>query len=336
MAITPKKLKPAMRHLRFHFEKGNGYYYIDLARELSAFNNQLYRQGMTYHVANATVVSDNDLRLKIHTIPNTWSMKRAWQVAFQNWLEMNRKLTDTALDQSLKHAKYLDFRVGFCKDQMDSDDGEKPGEGTEKDSMAVDGDNNTVPIDEWRLSKFTSSDENISDDFYCYAMGVHNGSAGSRTAVSLIQAYHELLASTTIMDDSTRDDKEDGVWVNLFDNESTNDDIMENLKDHYDQPPFDGNGLLGMGAGVTINSANPIPGSTVVRELHMDSDYQGQVTAGGFAVPLGLLCFDLSDIQDADGQFEILLELVPGTYKGVAAEPMGTPKLTNAKTWKVS
>lgn len=329
------RLKPCVRHLRFHFEKGNGYYYLDLARELSAFNNSLYRQGMTYHVANVTLISDNDMRMKVHTIPNTWSMNQAWKVAFKNWLQHNRQIPEPTLSSALKHAKYLDFRVGFCKDQIDSDDGEKPGEGTEQDSMAVDGDNNTVKLDEWRLSSFHSTDENTSDEFYCYMMGAHDGAAGSRVGVSVIQAYHELLASVKFVDDSSRTDIETGVWVNLMDNESVNDDLVEELVNDYDSPPFDANSLLGMGTGVTISSTNPIPGSTVSRELHMDSDYQGMQVGGGFPVPLGLLCLDTTDMAGAGDHFEVLIELVPGDYKGLAAEPMGEPYLTAKKEWRV-
>lgn len=315
--------EPAVRHLRFYFEKGDGFYYLDLARELSVLNNRLYHQGKHYHVANITFSSDQDGRLQVLTIPNTWAMKRAWIVGFEKWLQMNDRLNEEDRDAALSHAKYVTFRVGMCKDQLDSDDGEKPGEGTEQDSMAVDYSKaNKSKIDEWRLSTFVSTDEETVDEFNAYMMGVHDGSAPDYTSISLIQAYQETLASRKIpLEDGTREPTMlSGVWANFFEIHGSQDDIKEELMHDYDAPPWDGDSLLGIGSEMpAISSTNPLPGATVVRELHMDGDQVGQIVAGGFSAPLGLICLRTSDMDQADQEFSVCLELVPGDYQGVSA-----------------
>lgn len=323
MAKKGKQNVPAHRFLRIDLEHDGSedFHYIDLARELSAINNRLYRQGMTYHVANISVHDSNSSYLKFCTLPNTWPIRNAWKRAFQMWLNMNDQLADPALSNAAKASKYTDFKVYFNDDhRTDPDDGK-----------FTDVEGNIRQDGEWEYTRFFSTDGGSVDEFTVHMMGDHTGSAGSYTSVSAIKAYNETL--TWPENESEQSTFDTGVWNNLIETAGVNDDISQALSDDNDLPPYDEFVFPGMKPSQVSTGNSPQPWS--VREVHLQGTYQNSAMVGGFEAPLGLICVETGASADSN-TIGLIIELAPGSYKGVSAEPMGTPKKINDKIWKVS
>lgn len=323
MARKRKQNVPAHRFIRVdlkHTGSGEDFHYIDLARELSAINNRLYRQGMTYHVANISVHDSQSSYTKFCTLPNTWAMRNAWKRAFQMWLNMNDQLAEPALRNAAKASKYTDFKVYFNADHIDDTD--KPKFTDVEGNLRTDG--------EWEHTRFFSTDGGTVDGFTVHMMGNHVGSAGSYSSVSAIKAYNETL--TYPENESEQSTFDTGVWNNLIESSGVNDDISNALSDDNDEPPYDEFVFPGMKPSDVADGNCPQPWS--VREVHLQGTYQNSAMVGGFEVPCGLMCIETSGT--ADNTIGLIIELAPGSYKGVSAESMGTPKKTNDKIWKVS
>lgn len=302
----------------------SGYYedfhYIDLARELSAINSRLYRQGMTYHVANISVHDRQGGWVKFCTLPNTWPVKQAWRKGFKNWLQMNfSSMPEETLRSAAASAKWSDFRTYYNADHIS--DADKPG--------FTDIEGKGINFDEYSHTKFTSTDGGSLDEFTSHVMGGHLGSAGSYTSVSLLEAYVEGLnkpqAPTPNVSLAV------GVWANLMENEGGSDDIIVDLRDDYDEPPYDHDCFPGGFKGGLYNA----PGPWCVRETDMLAPNR-LTMVGGFEVPLGLICIETSREVSGDNTIGLQIEIVPGQYKGVAATSMGNPVWNSDKAeWRV-
>ncbi len=327
--------------------KGSGTWNVDLARELSVLNNSLYRQGMMYDIANVSMSSDQDFRVKFSTAPNTWAMHQGWKMAFKNFLNGNKERIDDSTFQTIqKLSKYFDFRVGLYKDSTAPRGSEADGKitaGRGVNSMAVSADGVAFAINEWNLTQFESldADDSVSDGdkFTAHLVGPHDYTSGSSRpydSVSTLQAYHETLLRRGQVadgdDDGDGDVSDDlsietGVWANYHEDEASSvEDAVEHLLDDYNEPPFDGDNFVGM-LDTHIMCE---------RELHLDpsGSVGGQLVGGGFTAFAGLIDIVTTDL-DAGHEWAVEFELVPGTYKGVSATPIGKPVLTPKKEWAV-
>ena len=336
----------AIRKIRI-LGKGSGTFNVDIARELSALNNTLYRQGMMYDIANVSMSSDQDFRVKFATAPNTWAMHQGWKMAFKNFLNGNKERIDDGTFRTIQDlSKYFDFRVGLYTDSVaagdaGTDDGHIPS-GRGVMSRAVDSQGGSVRISEWNITQFESLDAEDGvdgDKFTAHLVGPHSGTgllnAAPYTSISVLEAYHETLKKAlpaendADADGEVSDDLEieQGVWTNYHEDEASSaEDAIEHLLDDYNEPPFPGDTFVGMKTTETFTE----------RELHMDGGgtVGGQLVGGGFTAFAGLLDVRVTDVGAAH-EWAVDLELVPGTYKGVSATPIGKPVLTPKKEWAV-
>lgn len=302
-----------------HTGTGEDFHYIDIARELCAMNSRLYRQGMTYHVANISVHDTQSSFLKFCTMPNTWPVKAAWRKGFEQWLEMNRRaLSGTEGSQATKASRWNDFRI-FMNDAHRTDTTDRP--------RFTDVEGNLILQDEYKYTRMHSIDGGTDDEFYLHMMGEHNGSAGSFNSVSLLEAYEETLAQVDLT--SEEPDFDTGVWANLYDVGGQVDDIIDDLVQDYDNPPYSRLVFPGMKDGGLNNCKAPWS----AREVHIESS-NNSAMVGGFEVPCGIIVVE-TDNSANNNTIGLIIELAPGPYKGVMAEPMGTPKLVNGKKWSV-
>lgn len=303
-----------------HTGTGEDFHYIDLAREMSAINSRLYRQGMTYHVANISVHDTQSSYLKFCTMPNTWPVKAAWRKGFQQWLEMNRRALENTNDGSAsKASRWNDFRI-YMNDAHRTDTTDRP--------RFTDVEGGLVMQDEYKYTRMHSIDGGTDDEFQLHMMGEHNGSAGSFNSVSLLEAYEETLHQPLQI--SEEPDFDTGVWANLYDVGGETDDIIDDLVQDYDAPPYSRLVFPGMKDGSSNNCKAPWS----VREVHIEAS-NNSAMVGGFEVPCGLIVVE-TDNSANNNTIGLIIELAPGKYKGVMAEPMGTPSLTNRKKWKVN
>ena len=302
-----------------------GYYedfhYIDISEQLSAINSRLYRQGRMYSIANITVHDkQGDAYVKFCTLPNTWPMHRAWATGFKNWLNMNAQ-TPT-VGKAAAAGKYNDYRVFMNNDHR-----------TDPDTpLFTDIEGGLIRQSEHNYSRYFSSDGGSNDEFTAHMMGEHSGSAPNYTSVSLIEAYEETLNQPITVNEEP--DMATGVWNNLMEVATSNDDITDALSDDYDAAPWDTSVFPGQKDGAVSNAIAP----WCARETHIASGTSPMSAVGGFDVPLGLMCVETATAKEYPSSepniIGLQIELVPGKYKGVHAPTMGTPQKTS-KGWMV-
>lgn len=304
MAKTKKKATPAVRHLRYEVTNSSSgntetSHFIDLARDLSAINRRLYRQGRDYHIRKVTVTSintpNNAGRISVSTVPNSWMAREAWKRGFENWNKQRKEAIGT---NPITPGKYADFKVHLSND----------GKGATK-LVPKDNGGNSVALGEWQYAVLHTPDGTTSaDDFTLHMLGAHVGSAGSWQSIGLIQSYGETRTTVQDFMPNTPATASDDPLVNLFDHGTNFDEVLNEVEQDNDSPPYE----LASYPGDNTNMAKPL-----VMQTGALSD--GRVVLGGFNAIAGLLEIECkSAVQD--DVFEVLVELAPGNYRGVAAD----------------
>lgn len=302
--MAKKKMTPAVRHLRYEITNSGSAntetsHYIDLARDISAINRRLYRQGRDYHVRKVTVTSINTPngtgRISVSTLPNSWTVRGAWKRGFEHW---NRQRKEAVKGSSIKPGSYNDFKVHLTNDSR-----------TATLLEPKDNGGNDLLFGEWNYATLLSPDGTTSADaFELHMLGGHSGSAGSRVSVGLVESFGTARTTVNAIEPNTPSAADSDPLVNIFDDGTIVDEIINQIEDENDVPPYDTAAYAGM-AG---NHPKPL----VMQTGAIDN---GRVVLGGFNAICGLLEIEAQSGVAGD-VFEVLVELAPGNYRGVAAD----------------
>lgn len=292
--------------------------FIDLAKDLSAVNRRLYRQGKVYQIANITVTSRNtvDGLVSFSTAPDTWVTRGAWRRGFQIFNAMNKKVLDMPGSSSRK-GRYHDFKVYLSDDHRTADL-----------ERARDNGNNQAGTGEWIYSSYQSPDgaANATDEYNVHLLGGHTAGAGgndSYASVSLIKSYGESRATVNVDNPELDSQGSDDPLLNLFDAGTQIDEIAADLESDGDQAPYkirQGTDLSTIGEHYPGSQSNlPKPMVNRIAGIGQQGGSSAPtVMLPGFTAIAGLLEVEIQSTTPND-TFDILIELAPGSYKGVAA-----------------
>jgi hypothetical protein len=169
---------------------------------------------------------------------------------------------------------------------------------------------NALNLGEWTYSTYESPDGTTgSDAFAVHMLGDHIGAAGSRTSVGLLKSYAESRATVDNDDPNLGAVDGDDPLLNLFDDGTTRDEIIDNLKSHGEDPPYN----LFNYTGEVGNMPQPL----VVQDTTLGVD--GKATVGGFNAICGLVEIETTSPL-ANDVYSVLVELAPGKYRGIKAD----------------
>ena len=300
-----KHTNPTEVRLSFEFS-GNATKFIDVAAALSVLNRKFVSQQAYYYVSKVELYNNEDAFVDIHTVPDTWVTRNAYRRGRAIFESMNERVMEDNMVQGLS-PKYYDFKV-YMSDRHRST-------GTSLPNLY---EINSIPTplaqDEWTYSHIVSADDDQdgvanADEFSLHLLGDHSGSPSNWVSVGLIKSYAESRVTVQSEDpDSSQIDLADPLFnVIDYSSEEQVNDIVENLGNHNDQPPYDYNEYVGEGTGSMSQQARLVTTATLGRT---DS-------APGFCAPFGLICVDPQSTATA---YRIVLTLAPGTYHGVYAE----------------
>ena len=306
---TKRKLQPAVRYLRYELTNsgtpGNETsHFIDLAKDLSAVNRRLYRQGRDYHVKKITIVSSNtpnsmagaENRVSVSTIPQSWTCQGAWKRGFNTWKLMNKEATHNLTNDI--SGTWSDFKVYMSNDHR-----------TGTALTPKDNGGNDVVAGEWTYSVYISPDGTTSDDqFNIHMLGDSVGSAGAWTSVSLVKSFGETRATVDGDQPNVPGEASDDPLLNVFDYGTTVDEVINRLETDNDNPPYS--------ASKYVGSEDNMPKPIVVADSTL---VDGRCIMGGFSAMFGLLEIE-SKSPVASDVFSVLVELAPGKYRGIGAE----------------
>lgn len=295
---------PAVRYLRYELTNSGSAntetsHFIDLARDLSAINRRLYRQGRDYHIRKVTVTSINTPngggRISLSTVPDSWTARNAWKRGFETWRKQRKEASDAS---GIKPGKFDDFKVHLSVD----------GKGATK-LLPKDNGGNSVTLGEWQYAVLHSPDGTTSaDDMTLHMLGAHNGSAGSWNSIGLIQSYGETRTTVDTGTPNVPATASDDPLVNMFDHGTNFDEVINEIEQDNDEPPYSVTDY----AGDNTNMPKPLVCQT-------GAFVDGRVVLGGFNAICGLLEIEA---QSAIGNdvYEVLVELAPGNYRGISAD----------------
>ena len=328
------KFTPAERFLRFQIQHPENTqeasHFIDIAKELSKINRRLYRQGMVYRIANISITSRDTVNglVSFSTASETWVTRNAWNRGFNMWNKMNERVLEL---QPGRKSPYHDYKVYLTNGHRTALAQQLPG--------ALDNENNAIEDGEWAYSLYNSPDGTTSaDSFSATLLGDHvsSGSPPNYTSVSLVRSYGEARATVANDIPMMDSDGDDDPLLNLFDDGTVVDEIATNLDNFGDRPPYSIGTEASVGnryVGSQLNAPEPI----VRRLVSIGSTDQlaGVDTAGvsaptvmvpGFDAICGLIEIETQsrtrnklNLRQDNDTFDVIIELAPGNYKGVAA-----------------
>lgn len=321
--------------------------YVDIAQCLSMLNQRAYRQGLYYYVAGVTVHNTADSRVIFSTAPDTWHTKNAWSRGWRAWMRQQEEAMEMTGMVQAKYADYkvaLDddhvalhvaALIDHGTDSSISDEDNTQIQPTNNllpagyDKLDADTGNASSQVlsigeGEWCVSQYVAPDhaEGQSppvnpDSYMAHLVGGHDGTdVGSAeqviSSVGLIKSYvnTRMVADTTGSPDLYgTDDLELDPIVALFDYGDTHEDILKDIDDFNDMPPYH----------------NDEPFGVRDDDLYQVGQCKTQASGGGsivgipgFCVPFGLLRIDVDSSDDSS--VEVILDIVPGPYHGVYAE----------------
>ena len=144
-----KKTSPTVTRLSFELDGGSTQF-IDIGLALSAINRKFYRAGVYYYVNSVEVYNNETGVVDLHTLPDNWITKNAWNRGFNLFQKMNSLVDDVS---GVGRPAYHDFKVYMNNLHRTT--------GSLSPSLhTINGIPGTVyPPDEWQYSQFTSSDD---------------------------------------------------------------------------------------------------------------------------------------------------------------------------------
>ena len=275
---------------------------IDLAKDLSAVNRRLYRQGMQYAVGSVTCARTlPGLSAYVcQTAGNTWVVHNAWKKASALWEKQQR---DAARDVGVKRGTWADFKVTL----------------DDNDTAAIDtiaGDGGTIVPDEWNYSELVFEDDGDEWSPTMHLLGTSTLTSG----VGLVQEYAISRTTVTSPDPNVPSEASDSIYAKmaLMGSDEFSDVLIDDIEGHNDSPPYDMSEYVG---GDTVADAP-------FNQDFVTSTMENPGQSRPFLAECGLLRITLQSVE-ADGSTAsdvphlIQVRMVPGGYKGVLAEPMG-------------
>ncbi len=318
-------MQPAVLDLNFTIPagsvSGDSRSYIDTAKQLSKVNRRLYEQGRNYafqgltFIWRSTGVDPTDLatvEFSVATAGNTWVTQNAHVKGEALWHQMNELVLD---DNPSISGKWSDYKVQLSGSQSVARTLEcRDGQGI----LYVDG--------EWTISTYVMPQHDVDPvtglplpAVELTAVLVGDDTASKR---SLTFAYQESRATVQEFAPNVPAGMSSSFFNLLTDSGSQEPELADVIERENDQAPYS---LLNYPGGPG-NALNPV---MVQYGAISASEVDGRV--GGFIAPCGLLeitvnGFDTTGtaIAVADmPEFDILLHVAPGSYKGCASVAMG-------------
>lgn len=258
-------------------------FYIDIARGLSLLNRKLIRQGQLFKVKGLRVYQAKDTdnrRVMVSTIPTNWVARNAWVKGKALWDKMNALAVEDLAGSTL-YPKYHDYKV-YMNAAHKTDH-------ASAEHVPCDADSNDVATtsSEWKYSEYASSKASESDNYDVKMLGTHDGSTGAYTCVSLIDAYRQSRVRPQLTDPVLDPNIITSPWAELFGDDDQTSDIITNLNEDNDAPPYP--------PSIYIGDGTDDGGFAVGSHAIQKSGSGGSITFPTFVAPCGLIRIEIDD-----------------------------------------
>nr|AGA18318.1 hypothetical protein [uncultured marine virus] len=314
------KIEPAVTTL--WYQVADGVSYIDLAKDLSAINRRLYRQGYVYAVQDIQVGLPVGMRTTdvwqaiFSVVPNSYMTHNAWSKAFRAWRRQQKEITDHLGPIS---GKWADFKV-YLDDSME--------DGTILTPTT--GDGGALSMGEWEHSKLVFDDDGTEREFKMHFIGSSNlADTNEESGIALIEEYADSRAYPN-EEPAVLGAASNTIYAKLMGTDEMSDMLVDNAESDNDLPPYDVDDYYG--GATSGDAAHPVQIAAV-------SANQSVSRLPGFIAPCGLIKIETTELAIdstdpnlalstvyADGTAStavVGITLAVGPYRGVLATPMG-------------
>jgi len=301
-------MEPAQRVLTYGI--ANGVSYFDIAMDLSKINRRLYSQQMSYAVGKVDFLFAENLQnvasviASVSTAGDTWTVHNAWKKAQATWTAQQRRAR-RLIGPSAKPG-WEDFKVYL-------DDAHRAA-GNE---TLVDLNGDAISSGEWDYSRLIwEADDASIDEVYLHLIG---GNV-STTDWGLILGYQDSRATVQTYDPDLPTEYGSSMYALMAqDQDAVADEVADNMESMNDQAPYDQDDYVGN----DTNADWPL-----VQQVVAASAGAPHAVLPGFVAQCGLMRVDLSAVDPLGSDTPATgllmnIHLIPGSYKGVLAEPMG-------------
>lgn len=311
-------IQPAQKTFHYVVTPSSGSFdvEIDVAKDLSAINRRLYRQGMQYLISDVKIATGKGLVVtSVSTAGDTWMCHNAWKKGFNMWKKQRAMAQDDLPGLS---GKWADFKVQLWNASS-----------TTLTPLA--GSESTAP-DEWLLSQvFWDDDGTERSPTFCLV-----GSTAPNTKIGLIQEYHISRVRPAANEPAVDADASDSIYAKMLPmQDELSDALIDDIEGDNDAPPYDMDEMFG---GDTLGD------EPCVQDISFASEFASSST-GPFTAECGLIRIQgtskltstfpraasgsgaYDDVhylsEDLDESIVIQVTIAPGPYRGVMATPMG-------------
>lgn len=288
--------------------------YISIPMALSMINRKLFSSNYTYAVESVTLftttASNPDIR--IQTIPDNWPSRNSLVKAYHLWKDMRGKV----LDQNPSLAgTWSDFKPAFDKDHTIAWQAGTPG------LRPIDGNYVLMaPAAEWEQAQIVMPQHDVDpatgtpDPAITHYLHVLGDDDAASASLGIIKGYASTRATVHLEDPDDSEFDASNWMITLFDEGSADPELAANVTESNDRPPYDQDDYPGTGT----NMANgQFQGYLSCMYDVATGAAKSSDSIGGFLAPAGLI----KTVSTSTAGTEFLqIRLVPGSYKGVAAE----------------
>jgi len=305
---SKKGLELTQRYLYYELTNGSTVgkdsHYIDLAAGLSALNRRLYRQGRQYHIANITVIdTSGDSKVRFATLPQVWTTSKAHKLMFDAWKDQRARALENS--PSNVSGRWADFKVYMSNQHR-----------IESLILPTNSDNTVIPGGEWEYSEvsYMKTGGLEFNNQHMWMLGATDFSDQSGGGTAGVGVCFELQAMLNIPQETPLSpDLSKSVIMQMNPaTGDTNTEVLTNILDDNDLAPYSATEVIGSASTATDTD------SFVTREVGWSNKGTASLPVMGFPVPLGLL--EVRQDDDEGNVIGVLIEMVPGSYKGVHAE----------------
>lgn len=298
--------------------------YLDIGQELSKINRKLMSQQHVYGIESVEIdfasvdpaVADQ-IHIQAFVAPDNWISHNAYVKGRALWHQMNELVLD---DNPSIQGKWADYKIFL-------DAAHRANYFANGNLAARDGNNVLYTAGEWAYSTYVLPEHNVdpatgnplpADITQSHLLGVDVGVPGALTSVGLIKAYAESRATVFDNNPNVPAGMADSFFNLLTDSGSQEPELSGEIEFQNDDPPYD---LINYPGGDT-NAVNPVKVDFATATLGSP-----HAMLGPFVAPMGLVKFyvvpSLGGMPTTNFECNVRITIMAGSYKGVAAIPMG-------------
>jgi hypothetical protein len=325
-----RKIEKAQRQISVltPADTGTAVCYLDTMKQLSKINRKLYPQGMNVAIQSVEFYlkpssSYDTIVVSAATAGDTWSVHNAHVKGRALFDQMNALVLD---DNPSVKSKWHDFKIYFNSAMR--------GAAATHILEAV-GNPGVLTMDgEWNYSDYVLPQHDVAvagdgtgippgeplpaDQTNAHLVGPDSGSPGSWSSVGLVNAYELSRATVDTDQPNVPAGLGDSFFSLLTDSGSQEPELAAVLSTENDNPPYPKDDY----PGGALNSP-----TGWIQSFDTASNFSPNGLLQGFMAQCGLIEFTVVAYSNGEAVAapEVLLKInvAPGTYKGIGAQPMG-------------